>query len=214
MDKKLKKLIIIGSSGYAQEAIDLIENVNKNKPQWRIVGLIDDFKKKGTIVSGYKVIDQFKWLESQNEPLDIVVAIGDRKTVTGMVNKLKLKSNFSFPNIIHPSIRIDHVKLGHGLMIFPGTIISTNVSLKSHISIGFNSIIGHDVSISNFSYIASGVVINGGVSISEGVYFGANSSCVPMLKIGKYSTVGIGSTAMSDVKDGRTVIGIPAKTVF
>ena len=211
----LKELIIVGAGGFASEVIDLIENVNKNKPQWKILGLIDDNKElQDTIVSSHRVIGQFSWLESQNKPLDIVFAIGDRKTLTEMVKKLKIKSNFYFPNIIHPSIRTDHAKLGYGIMIFQGSIISTNVNLKNHITIGFNSVIGHDVLISDFSYIASGVVINGGVSLSEGVFLGANSTCFPMLKVGKYSTVALGSTAMSDVKDGKTVIGIPAKIIF
>ena len=58
------------------------------------------------------------------------------------------------------------------------------------------------------------MVINGSVKLSKGVFFGSNATCYPNLHIGKSVTIGIGSAVFNNVKDGKTVIGVPAKAIF
>ena len=85
--------------------------------------------------------------------------------------------------LFYPSVETKHVKIGHGVTIFQGALLSAESELNNHITIGFNSVIGHHSTINNFCFIGSGVVINGCAKISEGVFFGANSTCVPSIKI-------------------------------
>jgi len=211
----LKELVIIGASGFGIEILELIKEINKKNRKWNILGFIDDDENlRNSRISSYPVLGSFRWIKKRKKNTDIVFAIGNRKIVSNMIKKIQNNNLFNYPNIIHPSVMCKHINMGFGIIIFKGAILSTNAILKNHIFIGFNSIIGHDVYISNYSFIASGVVLNGGVKISEGAYFGANSTCYPMLKIGKYSKVALGSAVMSDVKENKTVIGVPAKVIF
>tara|TARA_B100000941_G_C28307842_1_gene449917 strand:- start:76 stop:714 length:639 start_codon:yes stop_codon:yes gene_type:complete len=210
-----KELIIIGAGSFASEIISLIKRVNKHNKYWEILGLIDDDPKlHGAIIDSHKVFGGFDWLVNYKKALGIVFAIGNRKIVSKMVSQLENNEKIFFPNIIDPSVGIDHIKIGQGIVIFQGSIISTNAKLNNHITIGFNTVIGHHTIVGDLCFIGSGVVINGCVDISRGVFFGANSTCVPAIKIGKYSTIGLGSAVMNNVKDGKTMIGVPAKSVF
>ena len=56
------------------------------------------------------------------------------------------------------------------MTIFQGALLSAESELNNHITIGFNSVIGHHSTINNVCFIGSGVVINGCAKISEGSF--------------------------------------------
>jgi FlaA1/EpsC-like NDP-sugar epimerase len=71
------KTIIIGSSGHAKVAIDIIEKEDK----YAIVGLIDSFKNVGETVFGYTIIGAEENLPELVETYNLFggfIAIGDK----------------------------------------------------------------------------------------------------------------------------------------
>ena len=54
---ELKKLIIIGASGFGREVAWLVERINKVKKTWDLLGFIDDDESiQGKEINNYKVL--------------------------------------------------------------------------------------------------------------------------------------------------------------
>ena len=56
-----------------------------------------------------------------------------------------------------------------------------------------------------------GVNIAGHVTIGKNVMLGSVCNIINMVTIGDRSIVGMGAVVLNEVKEGRTVIGIPAR---
>ena len=71
-----KDIVIIGAGGFGREIAWLIEDINKVKNEWNIVGFVDDDESvQGKDINGYKVIGNINWLKEQE--LFVVNAIGN-----------------------------------------------------------------------------------------------------------------------------------------
>ncbi|MEI6501031.1 MAG: serine acetyltransferase [Armatimonadota bacterium] len=91
-------------------------------------------------------------------------------------------------------LRIFH---GQGLVVHPRTVIGRNVTLRHNTTIGA---------------IAVGAERLAPV-ICDRVDVGANATVLGGVRIGTGAVVGAGSVVVSDVPDGATVVGNPARLV-
>ena len=71
MVKSLQKdIVIIGTGGFAKEVLFLLEENNKIKNEWNILGFIDNGVAVGiNVINGYAVIGDDTWL--QNYPSEL-----------------------------------------------------------------------------------------------------------------------------------------------
>jgi maltose O-acetyltransferase len=51
------------------------------------------------------------------------------------------------------------------------------------------------------------------VEIGEKVFLGSRASIIPRIKVGRESTIAAGATVFSNVKEGSTVAGNPARLI-
>ncbi|MCC7573091.1 MAG: transferase, partial [Candidatus Methanofastidiosum sp.] len=51
----MKPLIIIGAGGFGREVAWLVNDINKQKREWELLGFLDDGK-RGRTVEGYPII--------------------------------------------------------------------------------------------------------------------------------------------------------------
>jgi acetyltransferase-like isoleucine patch superfamily enzyme len=65
--------------------------------------------------------------------------------------------------------------------------------------------------IGAFVHIAPGTHLAGNVEIGAHSMLGVGASVVPGVRIGAGATVGAGAVVISDIPDGRTVVGVPAR---
>lgn len=142
-----------------------------------------------------------------------VLAIGSPNTKRAVSEKLK-RLGFEFPNFVHPSA-VSATKIlegrSEGIIISPNCVIGSNVDFANHVYLNFMVGIGHDTSFESYIQVNPGVQIGGAVSVEEGVLIGSGSTIRHGLKVRKASTVGSGSVVLSQVREGITVIGNPAK---
>lgn len=101
-----------------------------------------------------------------------------------------------------------------GIEIHPGAVIGKNVFIDH----GMGVVIGETSEIGDDCLLYQGVVL-GGVSHSHGkrhptlgknVVVGAGAILLGPISVGENSKIGAGSVLLEDVKDGVTVVGVPA----
>ena len=74
--------------------------------------------------------------------------------------------------------------------------------------------IGHDCVIGDYFSMMPGAIVSGNVKIYDLVYMGCNSSIREKLSIHSLCTIGMGAAVVSNINDGNTYVGVPAKKYY
>lgn len=206
----MKDIIIVGAGGFGRELLQWVEDINSVKKRWSIKGFIDDnLAALDDYECDYKIIGKIeKWRPNENETF--ACAIADPQIKEKVVNDLKEKGA-KFETIIHPTALIGkHISIGEGFVAYPNSLITTNAKVGDFVTL-LMSAIGHDVKVDDYSTISSFCDITGGVSIGKRVFLGSHATIVPGRKVGNDAYIAAGSVVMSNVKEGKRVMGNPAK---
>lgn len=211
----MRKIAVFGAGGLGREIALMIEQINKAKPEWEIIGFIDDDPDQGTDMHYWPVVGDMEWLNRFPEKLGVVIAIARTEV------KEKIYRNISnpliyFPSLIHPSVIKGgdwHIRIGEGSLITAGTILTTNIRIGKHVLINLGCTVGHDVAIKDFASIMPGVHISGEVVVEEKVFIGTGASIINRLSIGKNAIVGAGAVVCRSVPSDCTAVGVPARPI-
>jgi sugar O-acyltransferase (sialic acid O-acetyltransferase NeuD family) len=209
----MSQKIIIGAGGFARETADVAEAAGID-----LAGFVVDaqYGSPGTLVNGYPILGDLKWLKEQTGT-SAIVGIGLPHQRWRIVQRLekslsfydRLRKPLSFYNIIHPSALLSRwLKMGHGIVMCAGNILTTQVYVGDHVHINMDCTVGHDTVIGDFVTMSPGVHISGNVSIGKGAFLGTGAVVIEDTKIGAWSIVGAGATITQDVAPNTTVVGI------
>lgn len=206
----MKKIVIIGAGGNSKVIIDIIKARIQMGEEIQIAGILDDDSEKNHLKS-YPVLGGLEKIhELKGDPeIRFVNGIGN--------NEVRKKTVRLYPDVpyytaIHPSAIIgSDVIIGSGSVIMPGVVINADTCIGEHVLINTGSIIEHDNKIDDFVHVASGAATAGNVQIGEGSMLGTGAKVIQSLEIGKNVMIGAGAVVISDIPDGCTAVGVPAK---
>ena len=158
----MKNIVIIGAGDLGKEVVWLIEDINKVKPTYVILGFLDDDKEKtGKEFYGYKVLGTTEDLPVLHDKVAVsaVLAIQDGSVRKRIVETL---SNFnSWETILHPSAIIaDTSPLGRGSIVFPHVTVSVDTKLGDFCLFYIHSIICNDCRIGNYVSVMAGAMVS------------------------------------------------------
>jgi len=197
-----KKIAIIGGGGFAKEVIEVIL-MNGDE----VYGV---FAKENSLDYDY-----FGYLDELNKHKNsfdgAILAIGAVNKV-GIENRRKIiefikENNIKLISVISPLATISKsVKIGNGVYIGHGVLISCDAQIDDNILINHNTIIGHDVKINENVSIAPQVFIGGAVVIEEDVMIGVGATIRQGIKIRNNSLIGMRSIVIKNIKENSTVL--------
>lgn len=208
------KIVIIGSSGHAKVAVDVIEREGK----YKIAGLIDSFKAAGEVIFGYQVLGSEEKLAELVEEGGIAggfVAIGDNWKRHLMVEKIRsLVPKFKFVSAVHPSAQIaGGVTIGEGSVLMAGVIVNSDSRIGSFCILNTNSSLDHDCVMEDFSSLAPNAATGGNVMIGAFSAVSIGASIVHGHGIGRHTVIGAGAVVLDDVPDYCVAYGTPARVI-
>lgn len=207
-------MLIVGAKAFAKE---IIEVCHQNNTIENLV-LFDDINPdigsklydKFPILKDY--IDAKKYFENSNNTFTL--GLGNP------ILRYRLRQNFEKIGglLVSTTSSFCHigsygVKFGKGCNIFPGSLISNDVSIGDACIIYFNTIITHDCVIGDYVEISPSVTILGRVKIGSFSQIGAGSTILPDVKIGENVIIGAGSTVTKDISNNCVAVGTPAKVI-
>ena len=176
----LKNIVIIGAGDLGKELVWLIEDINKVKPTYLILGFLDDDKEKlGKEFCWYKVLGDLDYLEelSRKTPLYAVVAVKDGKSRKAIVERYK--SFDRWETIIHPRTSVAaSSSIGEGSILFPNVTVSVDSKLGRFGLYYIQSTISNDCRIGEFVSAMYGAAVLEHAKIADGVLL-PPGTCVP-----------------------------------
>lgn len=168
----MKNIVIIGAGDLGKEVVWLIEDINRIKPTYLILGFLDDDRQKqGKEFCWYKVLGGLDYLEELNEktPVCAVVAVKD-----SMARKRIVEAHPDFvhwESIIHPNATIaSSSTIGGGSILFPNVTVSVDSKLGCFGVYYIQSMIGSDCRIGNYVTAMFGAAVMAHSELSEGAF--------------------------------------------
>lgn len=210
----MKDMAIFGAGGFGKEVASLVNWINNTEPRWNIIGFFDDDVEKGKQISHYgKVLGGMAELNAWESPLGLAVAIGNPKSLHGVIERITNK-NISYPNVIAPNFGISDKEtflIGEGNIIGSGCSVSVDVKIGNFNIFNADIVMGHDAEIGNFNVLMPDIRVSGEVTIGEENLIGVGSIILQQIKVGNGIHLGAGAVLMTKPKDGCTYLGNPAK---
>ena len=105
----------------------------------------------------------------------------------------------------------ERVRLGVGVVLCPGAIVSADVELGDFAMVNLQSTVGHDARIGSWSTLSAHCDVTGRVQVADRVFMGSRVSVIPGRKVGARAVLGAGAVVIADVPAGVTVVGNPAR---
>jgi sugar O-acyltransferase (sialic acid O-acetyltransferase NeuD family) len=207
----MRDIVIIGAGGFGREVKWLIDEINRNSPQWNFLGFVDDGLEVGSDIFGNVILGDIDWL--LDKKLSVVCAVGDPIIKKKILRKISNTQN-NYPILIHPSvIQSDSIQIDEGTIICAGTIMTVNINIGKHVIINLDCTIGHDVEISDYCTILPSVNVSGEVLISDCVSVGTGTQIIQQVRIGENSIIGAGAVVSKSLPENIVAVGIPARII-
>lgn len=206
----MNPVVVIGAGGLGREAVDVLK---RSPLHTHILGFIDDnLELHGKTVNGYPILGDVEWF-TENPDVLAVCAIGNnyhRKAVTIRAEKLGAK----FTNVIDPSVPVGYdLKIGYGVIVVQGSIITSNVTIGNHVYINLDSTVAHDDILEDYVNISPGVHLSGNVTLREGCQIYTGVKILPGRTVGRWAEIGAGAVVTKDIPDYAVAVGVPAKVI-
>lgn len=219
-------VLIIGAGGHARELVEIFAarrraDLDVDIP---IVGFLDDTPARhGTYCADVAPIlgsvDQ--WLRGELDAqmpyagrVQLLCAIGSptvRAKVVRFIEAQRPDADW-LDRLIHPTAVVTaRVTAGPGLVLFPHTCISVDVTLGAHVHCNVGSSASHDTVLGDFVTLSPGARVAGSVQVGEQTDIGMQASVIQQVRVGTQVRVGAGAVVVRDTPDTVTMVGVPAR---
>ena len=212
---KAKKVLILGGGGNASViGYAMIDAFNKGNRELEFCGYIND-RDNVNEIEGYPVLgglkDIPKLLRRDYYFINAIGKIGVQQERITLIESLKIPDN-RFVTFIHPSAYVaPNVKLGCGCVIMPNVSISPGTCLGKCCRVMIGAVIGHNNIIGQYCFFAAASCTGAYISMGDGVFINLNATIREFIKIGNYSTVGMGAVLLNSIGENEIWVGNPAK---
>jgi len=206
-----KARLILGAGGHAKVLLEALQQAGV-----AIMGVVDsDPALLGTKILGIPVLgDDTKVGQFSCDEIVLVNGLGSIRLPVRRTQIFKYfkEQGYCFATVVHPSAIIaSDVVLGEGTQVMAGAVIQPGCRIGCNSIVNTRASIDHDCLIGDHVHIAPGVTMSGAVRVGDGAHIGTGATIIQGITVGQFSTVGAGAVVTKNVKDGRLVVGVPAR---
>lgn len=209
----MKHLIIIGARGAGRQTFLTATRSLGYGYDFDVKGFLDGKSDALDGFDGYPpILSSVENYEPQKDDV-FVCALGDPKWRKYYVD-IVLQKGGEFISLVDKTARIgQNAKIGKGCVIRDYAVISCDVTIGDFVYIQPFTVIGHDAVVKDYCHLNTYAFMGGFSEMSELSVIHTHGTLLPHKKVGVGATIGAGSVAMTNVKEGATVVGIPAKRI-
>lgn len=128
-------------------------------------------------------------------------------------NEWLLGRGLPLVSLIDPDASVSQYSmLESGVLVVAGAVINADTHIARGVIVNTRAAIDHDCTIAAYSHVCPGAALAGTVSVGEHSWLGIGCQVRQGARIGSRVTVAAGATVVSDIEDGLTVLGTPARS--
>ena len=201
-------LLIIGAGGHGRVVADIAEQLG----DWSQLAFLDNDGDLPNRVMGIPVLKGINDNGSlRSRYPDAVVAVGNCSRRMQLIDEFSALG-FRLPTILHPTAAVSrHAEIGAGSQILAMSVINVGARIGAGCIINTAATVDHDCELGDGVHVSPGAHLAGGVRIARCSWIGIGASVRENCQIGCEATIGAGASVVSDIGDGQTVVGVPAK---
>lgn len=201
---EMTELVLIGGGGHALVTCEAAQCAG-----WRVVGFLDD-DENAEVGGGVVRLGSLEETNLIPAGARVIVALGEislrRRVIAGLTGPLATVVHLAA--WISPSARI-----GRGVLIGAGAIVQGRAHVGNHAIVNTGVIVEHDCEVGENVHLAPRAVLGGAVRIGADTLVGIGACVKPGVRIGTKCVIGAGAAVVSDIEDGATAVGVPARAV-
>lgn len=209
-----RKLLIVGSGGFARETVEAVRALNASSPTWLLQGFLDDDPERhGETIGGLPVLGPLELVHGQPDAA-VVIATGrpDNYVSRRLIADRLALDDGRYATIVHPTATVGETcQIGRGSVLLAHVDLTADVIVGNHVAVMPQVVLPHDTRVGDFATLASGVRVGGGCRVGEGAYIGSSACLLQGTEVGSWAMVGMGSILTRDIPGGRLWRGAPAR---
>ncbi|WP_369046940.1 NeuD/PglB/VioB family sugar acetyltransferase [Sinomonas sp. P10A9] len=206
----MAELLLVAASGLAREVMALV----RASDDFDVLGILDDDPlRTGSVLDGAHVLGPLA--EVRRHPgARVVVCVGSGVVRADIVRRL---GAMGFPpgryaTIMHPSVQVpEGCSVGEGSILLANVVLTAAVTVGRHVVVMPGAVLTHGDFVDDYATFAAGAALGGSVVVGRAAYLGMNSSVRQRTRVGARAVIGMGAAVISDIPDGQTWVGVPAR---
>ncbi|VTR76318.1 NeuD/PglB/VioB family sugar acetyltransferase [Cellulomonas hominis] len=207
-----RPLVLVGASGLAREVVA----VARQRGALEVAGVVDDDPERaGEDLDGVPVLGAPDVLARRTD-VDVLVCVGHGSARAALVGRLAALGVGAdrYATVVHPSAEVPRgCTVGAGSVLLAGVVLTAGVRVGAHVVLMPHVTLTHGDRVQDFATLAAGVSLGGGVVVGERAYLGMNAAVRERVRVGAGATLGMGAALLTDLPDGETWAGVPARPV-
>jgi sugar O-acyltransferase (sialic acid O-acetyltransferase NeuD family) len=210
----MERIILIGGGPHAEVIADIIEA----EKRFELAGITDTNRRVGDRFLDYEVIgeqDRLRDLVARHDLHSGIVAVGDNYLREKVVRLIREQiPDFRFETAIHPSAAIARdVEIGEGSVIMAGSVVNIKARVGRFCIINTRSSLEHRSEMADFSSLSAGVTTGGFFKLGRYSALALGVTAIDHVSVGENVVVGSGSLLIKDTEDHVMMYGSPARVV-
>jgi len=200
-----RSLVLLGGGGHAAVVAEAARSAG-----WTLCGYLDDAQDTEIAIHlGLQRLGAIRDIDRIPTAALGHAAIGDAKLRRQWLDAL---GDRAAPAIVHETAVVSpSASLAQGSFVGPRAVVNAGAVVGRGVIVNTAAIVEHDCVLEAFCHVAPGAAMGGAAVAGEQCTIGLNASVLPGVRIGASATLGAGAVAVTDLPDGATGVGIPAR---
>jgi sugar O-acyltransferase (sialic acid O-acetyltransferase NeuD family) len=203
------RLAILGASGHGKVVADIALLVGYTD----VVFFDDAWPTKSSVGRWFVIGDTETLLGSVTDFDAVILGIGDNR-IRLEKHAVLTAANVPLVTLIHPAAVVSNLaQIDIDSVICAGAVVHVDAVLGAAVIVNTGATVDHDCRLTDGVHIAPGVHLSGDVHIGASSWIGVGACVKQGVHVGSNVMVGAGAVVVSDIPDGMTVVGNPARPI-
>ncbi|CAI2716964.1 acetyltransferase [Nitrospina watsonii] len=201
-------LLIFGGGGHGK----VVATIAAEAGSWDRIAFVDDRHAALERVADWEVLSGFDGAADYlKEFTHFFVAVGDNALRLKLLNRYREQGHRA-ATLVHGSAWVSaSATFGAGTLIGPQAAVHTDARLGLGCIVNTAATVDHDCVLEDGVHLSPGVHLAGEVKVGRETSIGIGSAVCNRIDIGHHVIIGAGSAVIESVPDGVTATGVPAR---